>query len=328
MGRGEQQQYGHQSGLRVLTLAQERILEVPNRGFFITTANGKAYKAQLAEKIGYRLLSHNLSYMAEEAGQREDIFSEKLGIKTADFLYGEGKVGARTVSNTVQAAVNKAEGVKWCYEELVQSNSSQVGELEGKKWEVMDNQMVIVYPSGKKVAFKKPRKDPRYQYGDIQRLISVMQEASAMGAHVEYHSAFVSGAFGSQEEEIKTVRTIMGEVRPIIDTELMARLMLDNSHITGGMDIIDLTEHFIDHEHAKILVRTYTETSRHYLKMVDDGVEIDIHDTSTPQNKNHIVIVDGLQQRSERAYQLGKDHTRSNPDILSALARGFIELTI
>jgi hypothetical protein len=324
---GIEQLREHGNKQKILRLSEVHIQTPSHKGFFITTANGKGYKAQIAEQAGYQLLPDSLFFIAEEAGRREDIFAAILGLRVADFHFGEGKVGARDVSGTVQAAVNKAEGAKFCYEELIQQNSPEAKFLRGKNGNVMDNQMVVVYLSGKKVALRKPRKDPKYLEKDIEILTSVMKQASETGAHVEYHSAFVSWRFGDGEEEIRIVRTIMGVVKPSLDIQLMGHIMRMSSHITGGMDIQDLTENVIFHDKAEILERRYVETRRHYSKVYDDGVPIHIHDRSQPQDSNHIVIVEGLREVGHRSHVLGNGHTR-NPQVLSAIARGFIELTL
>lgn len=275
----------------------ERI-QVPKPPLFITTAYGKAEKADFARNAGYELLPQNLYYIAAEAGRREDLFADLLGLRVADHHYHRNM----DIPNTVHAAANKAEGVDWCYEKLKRNSPGSAMELTDRKYRVMDNQMIVVDPSGHKVALKKLRNDiPTHFQHDIEKLIDVMNTGSKEGSHIEYLSTFVGGVFGHPTiKEYESVRTKVGKILPNINLGLMAQFMTNNLHATGAMNIEELIAHFVDHSEADVRVRKYKEGKRHY--------------------EGEVVFVDQLVLTSERSVVL----PTQDPKVLSKFTRGFV----
>ena len=275
----------------------EAIRRIHQPALFITTAHNKQ---EVARKAGYDTLPLHLLFIAEEAGRREDLFAQMHQIKTVDHHYGL----STTIPNTVHVAANKAEGVDWCYEQLRQQNPGRAMELAGRAYEVMDNQMVIVDPHGKKIALKKPRTDTlMHNLVDIEKLINALKVGSMNGSHIEYLSAFVKGEFGHPAiKEYRTVRSIVGTLLPQLDYQLMQQLMMRNAHITGGIDIEELAQFFIDNSGAQVTTRVYREGGRHY--------------------KDGMVFVDRLIPEGEHSVDLG-DPLVNDPRVLANIARGF-----
>lgn len=284
----------------------ERIYTSNRPVFFITTAIGKAGKADMARAAGYDLLPEQFTFIAEQASKREDLFAEHYHLKVADHHYSNGN----EISNTVLAAANKAEAVDNSFEALKKTQPGQAMNIEGRDYQVMDNQMIIVEPSGHKIALKKPRCANAIEYNlDIIRLIDVIKSASLNGSTIEYLSAFVSGVFGQPTiKEYKTIRTTIGKMKSNINPQEFEESMRDSAYVTGGIDILKLIN-FIDHSEAQIRTRTYTEGSKHYI--------------SNESNKDRLVIIDRLVQKEEKNELLPETYT-SNPHILAGIARGFV----
>ncbi|MFZ2206179.1 MAG: hypothetical protein WA061_04525 [Microgenomates group bacterium] len=279
----------------------ERLSSVIRPAYFITTAYGKAGKADLAMKAGYTLLPSHLQFIAEEASRREDLFAEALRLKVVDHHYKKNS----DIPNTVNAAANKAEGVDWSFEELKRTHPGEALDLAGRDYEVMDNQMVVVDTMGHKVGLKKPRHDTsQHLQEDILRLLDLMKRGSEDGSHIEYLSTFIRGVFGKQTiKEYKTVRTVVGTILKDINLGLMGQFMTNNLHITGAIDIEELIGHFVEHTGAHVRIRKYNEGRRHY--------------------EGNVVIIDQLVQVKENTYYLPGDYIINN-NVLPALARGFL----
>jgi len=279
----------------------ERRSLITSPTYFITTAYGKAGKAELAQEAGYELLPPHLKFIAAEAGRREDLYAEHMRLRVAAHHYPNKS----EIPNTVQAAANKAEGVLWCYEQLVHNNPEEARLLARRDFEVMDNQMLVVDTMGHKVGLKKPRNDTlQHLQEDILKLIDIMKRGSEDGSHIEYFSAFVRGVFGNQTiMEYKTVRTIVGTILKDINLELMGQFMMKNLHSTGALNIEELVSYFIEASGIDIKIREYHEGNRHYEGM--------------------IVIIDQLVKQYEKVIFLSHDYAM-NKNLFPAIVRGFL----
>jgi hypothetical protein len=284
----------------------ERIYISNKPAIFITTAIGKAGKADMARKFKYDLLPLDLDFIAQEASRREDLYADHFQLKAVDHHY----LPNNTISNTIHVAANKAEGVDISFETFRKASPGRAMEIEGRDYEVMDNQMIIVDPMGVKVAFKKPRNGSISAFQkDIKTIIQTLKAGSLKGSHIEYLSAFVRGVFGKPAiKEYKTVRTNLGIIRRNIDLEELEQTMMKSAYVTGGIDILELIR-YIDHTEAQIRTRKYAENGRHYILNEFNDVKL--------------VVVEGLIQKEEKNDILPSDYT-NNPFILSAIARGFM----
>lgn len=280
----------------------ERIYRLHQPTIFITTAQNKA---EYAQKAGYVVLPPHLRIIAEEAGRREDLFAELTNLGVADHHYHRNS----TIPTTLHVTANKADGADFAYEELKRSNPGGAMDIAGKTYEVMDNQMVIVDPQGKKIALKKPRHDSlAHMLTDIGILISTLKLGSLNGSYVEYLSAFAKGEFGKPTaKEYRTVRTIVGTIRNTIDFQLLGILMSNNTHITGGIDVEELVQYVITHDEAQITVRKYKEGGRHY--------------------EGEILFLDKIIPINNTSTRLFADYTSSDPAILAGVARGFVPVS-
>lgn len=263
--------------------------------YFITSARSKA---TIASQSGYDLLPLELSELNKAAGFREDVCDQYLHLRSSDRHYR-----INNIPGPVHIAANKAEGVDDYYEKLVKENNIFAQKLSGHKYTVMDNQMIIVYPSGEKVALKKPHN----AVGTLT-LIESLKFASEQNARIEYLSAFVSGIFGSADNKTyKTVRVDIGELKKNIDTQLLSIFMDQNSHVTGGVDVTQMVSYFVNHHGAKIRVRKYREIARHY------------------EDEGQVVVIDKLMKTEDREVEISADYI-SDKNALAHLARGFIEI--
>lgn len=308
MGRGELQQYGHRGRLRVLTLEQENILEVPNRGFFITTASRRAGKQELAKSAGYSFLPPDLQYIAKVASDREDKLDRYLGLGVVAHHYRDNS----GVPTTIQAGVNKAFAVHECFDNLRKTAPGRAIDLTEGPFTTHDNQRVLLKGNGDKVAFKKMRTSPQEQVEDMEIIIDTMKLGALNNDHVEFLSVFVDSRFGHPTEmAIKTVRTRVGRLLPLdVQTQLMATLLAQDraGSITGGIDIDDLMTNFVDATAIDILVREYKLGVYHLVEF--EG--------------NSLMIVKSLVQDNtkDRAIVLPRDFNL-NQKILPELVRGF-----
>lgn len=279
---------------------------IVRKSYFVTSALNKAVIAH--DQAGYEILPDEFGF-GKASSKREDVCSEAFKLGVVAHLYSIPQDNRENaISSPVHMAANKADGVDEHYARFVKEEEEKAKQLFGHEYTVADTQIVIRFNSGKKVALKKPCRDnPDVFKHDVNKLMSTLIQASSDRANIQFLTGFVKGRFGKPyDKEYAEVNTDIGKLKQHIDLNLLMKFILKNDYQTGGLDIYELKDHFVEHDGVTTRIQRYKELGYHY-------------------DSNGIFILDGLYRVHDEKIKTDQHFTHSEDTFYALLARGFVD---
>ncbi len=257
--------------------------------------SGAANKLEYAETYDWKVLNGDYAAASSKKEHALDCF---FGLRVVEPLFRIPDLRS-TVATPFHAAANKALGVQEYFE------THHSPSLYGAQFRVGDTQLVVKFPF-EQYALKKPGSEE-----DVNTLLQLFKRASDNGATAYYVTVFADGTFGSDDLVFRSTKLTLGTVTPDLSLGLLAHIIRENGHITGGVDVVDLNIHVTKNDdRVKAKFKIFAPVEIRHFGAYSNGTW------------EHLVFITGLKRIYGADIHMDKKFAVQH-QVLSSLVRGF-----